>query len=120
MAALIIGVAEVLATMASAALVDRLGRRPLLGISAGMMTASLVSLASCFWLPAKSTVNDWLPVLSLCIYIVFFSVGFGPLPWFMMAELLPPHTKKWAAPAAVAIYWLMVFAVTIVSITQAR
>lgn len=31
----------------------------------------------------------WLPLASFVIYVVGFSLGFGPVPWLMMGEILP-------------------------------
>lgn len=31
----------------------------------------------------------WLPLVSFVIYVIGFSLGFGPVPWLMMGEILP-------------------------------
>lgn len=28
----------------------------------------------------------WLPLTSLVVYIAFFSIGFGPVPWVIMGQ----------------------------------
>lgn len=38
----------------------------------------------------------WVLVLSICVYIVGFTMGFGCLPWFMAAELIPKEIQSWA------------------------
>ena len=42
------------------------------------------------------TVEDigWLPLVCLMVYIAAFSIGFGPLPWAMNAEMFPQEAKE--------------------------
>lgn len=51
------------------------------------------------------------PVLSICIYIVGFSMGFGSLPWFMTAELLPKEAQSWATSCVVEYSFFLSFVV---------
>lgn len=32
---------------------------------------------------------EYLPLVSFVIYFIGFAVGFGPIPWLMMGEILP-------------------------------
>lgn len=54
----------------------------------------------------------WLPLLSLTVFIIFFSLGFGPLPWMMMSELFATSVKGVASSIAVVVNWALVFLVT--------
>ena len=90
-------------------LVDRLGRKPLLSISGVLMSISIFGMGAFFYLKenqdedpedslirmTESEVKDiaWLPLACLIIYIVAFSIGFGPLPWAMNPELFPQEAK---------------------------
>ncbi len=40
---------------------------------------------------------SFLPLTSLGIYIFFFSLGYGPVPWIMMSELFMPEAKEKAS-----------------------
>lgn len=31
----------------------------------------------------------WLPLTSLIVFIAFFSIGYGPIPWLMMGQHTP-------------------------------
>jgi len=54
----------------------------------------------------------WLSLLSLLIYIAFFSLGWGPLPWLITAEVLPVRAKGLAGGLATASNWLFAFLTT--------
>lgn len=114
-ATVIVGVSQVVATYLSSLLVERIGRRGLLLFSAVTMAVCHIVLAVYFYL--KQTDVDarnfgWLPLLCVNIFISVFSLGFGPLPWVMMAELVPNESKSWANGLAVSISWILVFGIT--------
>lgn len=54
----------------------------------------------------------WLPVVVICLFISIFRAGLGPIPWFMIAEVLPTEVKPWATSAVVCYTWLCTFLVT--------
>jgi hypothetical protein len=47
--------------------------------------------------PAEALKISFLPVASLSIYIMAFSIGFGPIPWVMMSEIFAPEVKTLAS-----------------------
>lgn len=53
-----------------------------------------------------------LPVVVICIFVSIFRAGLGPIPWFMMAEVLPAEVKTWATSAVVCYTWMCTFIVT--------
>ncbi|ODM92464.1 Facilitated trehalose transporter Tret1, partial [Orchesella cincta] len=113
----IVGAIQVLATITAAMVVDRGGRRLLLLVSEFFMVISLGSMGLFFYLKKQN--NDeapenllWLPLASLMVYVVAFSIGMGPLPWLLMGELLPPHIKGLASGIVTITRWILGFAVT--------
>ncbi|CAL8087044.1 unnamed protein product [Orchesella dallaii] len=113
----IVGAIQVLATITAAMVVDRGGRRLLLLASEFFMVLSLGSMGLFFYLKKQN--NDeapenlvWLPLASLMVYVVAFSIGMGPLPWLLMGELLPPHIKGLASGIVTITRWILGFAVT--------
>ena len=88
---------QVVATCIAAVVIDRAGRRIMLLGSSFFMFLAQVALGTYFWLsihnPATAKTIEFLPLLSLCVFITFFSVGFGPVPWLMMGELFSPEAK---------------------------
>lgn len=54
----------------------------------------------------------WLPLVSLSLYNVVFSVGYGAVPYSVISELFPPETKAIASAISVMTNWFLVFTVT--------
>lgn len=118
-ATIIIGVIQVVATFTSSLVVDKLGRRILLLFSALVMCLCSTALGVFFFL--KSTHGDtdpivqsisWLPLLSLSLFIIAFSLGFGPIPWMMAGELCLIDIKAFVGSTAGTFNWLLSFTVT--------
>ena len=89
-----LGVVNIAATIVSSMLVDRAGRKKLLYISSLGMAASLGVLGLHYHAAATSPTT---PLVALMVYIVSFSLGFGPVPWLLMGELLPARVRGPAA-----------------------
>ena len=49
----------------------------------------------------------WLPVVSLCVFIVAFSLGFGPVPWLMVGELFASDIKGLAGSLTGTLNWFL-------------
>ncbi|XP_072752944.1 facilitated trehalose transporter Tret1 isoform X2 [Anoplolepis gracilipes] len=112
---IIIGIVNFIATFVAAAVIDRLGRKMLMYISAVSMAVTLFALGGFFY--AKSLDMDvdafgWLPLVSLIVYVIGFSLGFGPIPWLMMGEILPAKIRGSAASIATGFNWTCTFIVT--------
>jgi MFS family permease len=94
---IILGLVMVFATGLAAVLIDRLGRRMLLNMSALLMIIALYCIGLYFWIqknhPELALTIYFLPLASLCLFIFAFFVGFGPIPMLMMSELFPPEVK---------------------------
>lgn len=81
-----------MSTFLATTLIDRLGRKILLYISAVSMIVTLGTLGAFFYYKNSGyEMSDygWLPLVSFVIYVIGFSLGFGPVPWLMMGEILP-------------------------------
>lgn len=115
-ATIIVGVMQVVATFVASLTVDKLGRRALLVISAIVMCICNIGLGVYFYLrDAKSdylTNLSWLPISSLCVYIVAFSLGLGPIPWVLVAEIFTTEAKAIASSMTGSTSWLIAFFVT--------
>ncbi|RXG62311.1 Solute carrier family 2, facilitated glucose transporter member 12, partial [Armadillidium vulgare] len=56
----------------------------------------------------------WLPLVSLVLYVIAFSLGYGPIPWLMMGELFSPDVKELAASIALLANWIFAFITTLI------
>lgn len=65
------------------------------------MVVSLVTLSVFFWAQSaygNESVNlnyGWLPLVAFIVFVVGFSLGFGPVPWLMMGEILPGKFRNY-------------------------
>ena len=105
-----IAVVNVVATVASFRLVDRVGRRPLLLGSAAGMAVALGGLGLTFLLP-RGAPESWLSLACLVGFIVAFAVGMGTIFWILIAEIFPPASRAAGASVATATNWCANFTV---------
>jgi SP family facilitated glucose transporter-like MFS transporter 8 len=114
-ATIIVGAIQVVATFVSSLVVDYLGRRILLLISDFVMAVCALLLGVYFYLQDETTdVSNlgWLPLTSVCVFIVVFSLGYGPIPWMMVGELFAPQIKGFASSFSCVLNWILAFVVT--------
>ncbi|CAL7946280.1 unnamed protein product [Xylocopa violacea] len=140
LASIVVALVQLVMSGVAALIVDRAGRKPLLMISTSIMSASLIALG--YYFKLKDGGDDvsalgWLPLTSLIVFMVAFSIGcvyrrdfyasnlrhrqidpfrfrssLGPVPWMLTGEMFPTETKAVASSVAVMLNWLMVFIVT--------
>lgn len=101
LAAGIIGVANVLVTVVSILLVDRLGRRFLLLFGTAGMTAALAFLGFAFERHATGSAV----LYTVIAYIVFFGIGLGPVVWLLISEIYPIRIRGKAMSLAILTVW---------------
>jgi len=93
---IIIGIMAVVSTYASTLVVDKLGRKILLLYSVVAMGICTFLIGGFFY-AKESHYNissiGFIPLMSLCIFIILFSIGFGPIPWMLMGEIFPAQIK---------------------------
>jgi MFS transporter, SP family, galactose:H+ symporter len=102
---------NVLMTIVSIPLVDRVGRRPLLLTSLGGMLAALVCLSIGF--AVGGSLLKWIGAFSLVLYIASFAVGLGPVFWLLISEIYPLKIRGQAASIATMANWLSNFLVSL-------
>ncbi|XP_072289667.1 solute carrier family 2, facilitated glucose transporter member 8 [Eucyclogobius newberryi] len=111
----LVGVTQVVFTALAAVVMDRAGRRLLLMISGVSMALSTAAFGVYFYLlnqPQPQTEMAWLALLSMGVFITGFALGWGPIPWLVMAEILPVRVRGFAGAACVLTNWGMAFIVT--------
>jgi MFS transporter, SP family, galactose:H+ symporter len=107
---LAIGVINVAMTLVSIRLVDRRGRRPLLLVSLAGMAITLLLLGLTFVLPFES-VDTWLSLVCILLYISAFAVGMGPIFWLLIAEVFPADARADGAAVSSTANWLANFVI---------
>ncbi|XP_063236593.1 solute carrier family 2, facilitated glucose transporter member 8-like [Bacillus rossius redtenbacheri] len=108
------GAVMVVGSCLGSLLADRLGRRVLLLWSGCLLTLTSGLLGGHFLLMEVSLSRltlAWAPLLGSAVYMVAYCVGLGPLPWVVMAEVLPPRAKGLAGSVCSSFCWLLSFLV---------
>lgn len=96
---------NVTATLVAVALVDRIGRRPLLLASLGGVVVSCAAMAVGAGIHSTGA-GHILSVTGLYLFIVSFAIGLGPIAWVTAAEMLPIRVRGIAMGMVVASHWL--------------
>ena len=108
--AIIVGAVQVVATFVACILMDRAGRRVLLFISGVFLTVGSATLGAYYYLHNASL--SWLALLSVVVFIIAFSLGWGPIPWLSMGEMFPAKSRELSSSIATAFNWTVAFIVT--------
>lgn len=118
-ASIVIGATQVIATFSSSLIVDKLGRKILLITSSLFMSLSIISLGVYVYLKSHQFIAEYvlaylnfLPILCLVLFIIAFSIGFGPIPWMISGEIFSPDIKSMASSMAGSFNWLLAFFIT--------
>jgi magnesium-transporting ATPase (P-type) len=84
-------------------------------ISSGVMSLCLAGLGVYFYLLDTNvdvSAFGLIPLICVVLFIIMFSLGFGPIPWTMMGELFPAKIKGAASALACVENYVLVFVVT--------
>ncbi|TDD86333.1 MFS transporter [Actinomadura darangshiensis] len=106
-------------TLVAIALVDRIGRRPLLLAGAAGMAVSLGALTVCF---ATAPVVDGDPnlggvagpvaLVAANVFVASFAATWGPVVWVMLGEMFNNFIRASALAVAAAAQWLANWVIT--------
>ena len=99
-----VGAVNVIMTIVSIRLIDRLGRRQLLFWSLGGMAVTLFVLSAAFHAGASGQLA-WIAVLSVAAFVGFFAIGLGPVFWLLIAEIFPLAQRGRAMSLATVANW---------------
>lgn len=94
-ATIIVGVMQVISVFVSSIIVDKAGRRLLLLPSALAMCITTALLGTYFFMKHKNADSvaslGWLPIASLCGFIILFSIGFGTYFFWIFSIFIHLH-----------------------------
>ena len=139
-AAVSVGVVQILATLVSVFFVDLVGRKILLNVSSAGMALSCMVLGVYFYIydnvcehclvgspncnisiindsvhqhfPCNTTNFGYLAVVCIITLVISFSLGWGPIVWTAMSELMPNRVRSLAGSIATMINWIFDFVFT--------
>ncbi|PRY70019.1 SP family sugar:H+ symporter-like MFS transporter [Glaciihabitans tibetensis] len=116
----ITAVTNIAVTFVAIALIDRIGRRPILLSGSLGMAVSLATMAVAF-----SQANDvsgspslpgaWGPIALVAanVFVVSFGASWGPVVWVLLGEIFPNRIRARALGIAAAAQWIANFLVTV-------
>jgi sugar porter (SP) family MFS transporter len=115
-----IGVVNVLLTVVSILLIDRVGRRPLLLVGITGMILSLGIMGLAFIMPSLTSSLGWVAVICLMLYVGSFAISLGPIFWLMIAEIYPLRIRGRAMSIVTMINWAtnLMVAITFLTIIE--
>ncbi|KAB0794305.1 hypothetical protein PPYR_11144 [Photinus pyralis] len=114
-AAVTVSIVQFVIAYVAAMIIDKRGRRFYLMLSSIGMMVCVAALGLYFHLKLNKISFaglGMLPLSSLVLFIVAFSLGLGPIPWMILSELLAPEIKGVGSGITVMTNWLFVFVVT--------
>jgi sugar porter (SP) family MFS transporter len=100
-----IGVVNVLMTIVSMWLIDRIGRRPLLLTGIAGMIVTLGVLGWAFHSNVRTGVLAWLAVTSMMVYVASFAISLGPIFWLLISEIYPLRVRSSSEGLAATFNW---------------
>ncbi|KAJ0807064.1 putative major facilitator, sugar transporter, major facilitator superfamily [Helianthus annuus] len=96
-------------TIVGMVLLDKSGRRVLLLVSSFGTCLGCFITGTAFFFKGQGILLEWVPFLAVSgvlVFIAFFSVGMGAIPWLIMSEIFPLHIKGAAGSLVCIVNWL--------------
>lgn len=128
--AAIVGAVRLFSVLVAALTLDFAGRKSLLFVSATIMFAANLTLGLYVHfnprqlspnstvglesesLGASSSALSLVPLLAAMFFIMGYAMGWGPITWLLMSEILPLRARGTASGLCVLVSWLTAFALT--------
>ncbi|UFS99088.1 sugar porter family MFS transporter [Nocardia huaxiensis] len=117
---MISSIINILGTVIAMALVDRIGRKPLLLIGS---TGMFLALAVCAWMftyvagteddPTMPQTQGVIALISANMYVLFFALSWGVVVWVLLGEMFPSHIRAIALSVAASAQWLTNWLITV-------
>jgi MFS transporter, SP family, sugar:H+ symporter len=111
-------VVSFISTLIAMAIVDRVGRRTMLGAGAAVMVVALAALAVAFSTTSGapdvvlSRGMSLTALLAMNVFALGFGVTWGPVMWVMLSELFKSDIRTVAVAVCTAVNWTTNWAVT--------
>lgn len=107
------GVVSIAAVLAALAVIDKVGRKPLLLIGSIGMAATLGAMTWAFSGAAEDAAGNlalgetagWTALIAANLYVIFFNFSWGPVMWVMLGEMFPNQMRGSALAVAGLAQW---------------
>ncbi|GLX79063.1 MFS transporter [Thalassotalea insulae] len=114
------GITNILSTFIAIALVDKVGRKPLLLVGSVGMFVCLSSLTFIFGNAGfdelgKLALTETMGTVALVmanLFVVFFGLSWGPIVWVLLGEMFNNRIRGAALAVAASAQWIANFAIT--------
>nr|XP_046272075.1 solute carrier family 2, facilitated glucose transporter member 6 [Scatophagus argus] len=130
--AALVGVVRLFSVVIAAFLMDKAGRKALLYVSSMLMflssltltmishttacppgpTAPNITMSLDYVAHSGNTAASFIPVISTMVFIFGYAMGWGPITWLLMSEVLPLVARGVASGVCVTVSWLTAFMLT--------
>jgi sugar porter (SP) family MFS transporter len=122
---LIGSIVNVLTTLIAIALIDKIGRKPLLLIGSTGMAITLGTMAVIFanaelapnaegeLVPSLAGASGVIALIAANLFIVAFGMSWGPVVWVLLGEMFPNRIRAAALGLAAAGQWAANWAITV-------
>ncbi|CAK6443714.1 unnamed protein product [Pipistrellus nathusii] len=105
------GIVNTIFTVVSLFLVERVGRRTLHMIGLGGMACCSVLMTVSMLLKNSNSWMSFVCIGAILVFVAFFEIGPGPIPWFIVAELFSQGPRPSAMAVAGCSNWTSNFLV---------
>jgi len=110
---IISGVVSIAAVFVALAVIDKIGRKPLLLIGSVGMAATLGAMTWAFSGAASDAAGNLMlgetagmtALISANLYVIFFNMSWGPVMWVMLGEMFPNQMRGSALAVAGLAQW---------------
>ncbi|MEO3759160.1 sugar porter family MFS transporter [Mycobacterium sp. B14F4] len=120
MITVITSVTNIATTLVAIALIDKIGRKPLLLIGSSGMAVTLGTMAVIFGTapqvdgqPQLGDVAGPIALVAANLFVVAFGMSWGPVVWVLLGEMFPNRIRAAALGLAAAGQWLANWAITV-------
>lgn len=117
----ITSVINVATTLIAIALIDKIGRKPLLLIGSTGMAVTLLTMSVIFanatvgadGVPALPEGTDFIALIAANLFVVAFGMSWGPVVWVLLGEMFPNRIRAAALGLAAAGQWVANWLITV-------
>ncbi|MEU0498315.1 sugar porter family MFS transporter [Mycobacterium sp. NPDC006124] len=117
----ITSVINVATTLIAIALIDKIGRKPLLLIGSTGMAVTLLTMSVIFanatvgadGVPALPEGTDIIALIAANLFVVAFGMSWGPVVWVLLGEMFPNRIRAAALGLAAAGQWVANWLITV-------